>query len=215
MKNALVIAALASSLTVVCQAAPVPENLLACSKVEDPAERVKCYDAQIEAMKAAAGSSSSPATGAVQALSTHKSAAAPVAPAGQSNAPVSSSSLVASTKGPTPGTPSAATGAPLPTVAPTPESFGQEQLPRSTRAADSREDESLKSRINALSASGSNEYMISLENGQIWRQLEPNTTSTFFRVGDDVHIEKGALGSYHLWCVSTGAKNWILVRRMR
>jgi len=50
MKNALVIVAVASCIVPWCRAAsppPVPQSLLACRKLQDDGERVRCYDAQI------------------------------------------------------------------------------------------------------------------------------------------------------------------------
>ena len=81
--------------------------------------------------------------------------------------------------------------------------------------ARTKEEQSLTSRITALNAVGPNKYLISLENGQVWRQKESDQVVAFFHVGDDVRIERGMLGSYHLWAVSTGEKNWIPVKRMR
>jgi hypothetical protein len=36
----------------------------------------------------------------------------------------------------------------------------------------------------------------------------------FFRVGDDVRIEKGAMGSYHLFTAATGSRTWVQVVRI-
>jgi hypothetical protein len=58
-------------------------------------------------------------------------------------------------------------------------------------------------------------YAISLANGQIWRQEEASDVSLFFRVGDGVRIEKGALGSYHMSTAATGTKNWVRVTRIQ
>src|SRR6185437_5044882 len=70
MKNALAIVALTSGLSIAARAESpptVPESLLACAKLQDSAERVRCYDAQVAAMQqagkgpAAAGPASSAA----------------------------------------------------------------------------------------------------------------------------------------------------------
>ena len=73
----------------------------------------------------------------------------------------------------------------------------------------------MSSRITAMTEVGAKKYLISLENGQVWRQQESAQVASFFHVGDDVLIRKGALGSYQLSSVSTGEKNWIPVMRMR
>src|SRR6185312_6269075 len=56
MKNALAIVALTSGLSIAARAESppaVPEGLLACAKLQDSAERVRCYDAQVAAMQQA------------------------------------------------------------------------------------------------------------------------------------------------------------------
>jgi len=58
MKNAFAVVALAAFVSGVCRGAspapPVPDNLLACRKLQDQGERVRCYDAQIDTMSAGA-----------------------------------------------------------------------------------------------------------------------------------------------------------------
>jgi hypothetical protein len=58
-------------------------------------------------------------------------------------------------------------------------------------------------------------FAISLANGQVWRQEEASHIALFFRVGDDVRIEKGTLGSYHMSTAATGSKNWVRVTRVQ
>jgi len=58
-------------------------------------------------------------------------------------------------------------------------------------------------------------YVISLANGQVWRQVEASDITLFFRVGDNVRIEKGALGSYHLFTGATGSSSWVQVTRVQ
>ncbi len=91
--------------------------------------------------------------------------------------------------------------------------FGQEELPQAQQPR--KGVASLSSRITAMTEVGAKKYVISLENGQVWRQQESAQVASFFHVGDDVLIRKGALGSYQLSSVSAGAKNWIPVMRMR
>src|SRR6185437_1972253 len=207
MKNAFSAAALVSFFSIACHAAtpaPVPQNLLACSKLQDPAERVRCYDAQIAAMISA--TAPTPAPGSATA------SARPAAPAAVEAAHAAPAVPPAATASPGRGAPPRA-----PAVAASDRSraaeFGQEQLPQAERPAN--ENQSLSSRITALNALGASKYVISLENGQVWRQSESDHIASLFRVGDDVRIERGSLGSYHLWAASMGQKNWILVMRMR
>ena len=58
------------------------------------------------------------------------------------------------------------------------------------------------------------QYVIKLANGQVWRHSGMQTM-TFFRVGDDVNIEREMLGSYHMWSKATGGDtNWVRVTRV-
>lgn len=218
MKNALAIAILAVSFTSACLAqtsAPVPQNLLACSKVQDAAERVRCYDAQIAAMSSATattpapGATTAPSAAAASATAPAPRAPAPAASSATAPAPRASASVGASA--------AAATAASAPAAAESARAaqFGQEELPQAARPPRNKEDESLSSRITALNVVGANKYLISLENGQVWRQKESDHIASFFHVGDDVRIERGMLGSYRLWAVSAGEKNWIAVLRAR
>ncbi len=201
MKSPIALAALASCFSAASHAAsppPVPENLQACSKLQDAGERVRCYDAQIAAMNAAAATSTpaSVETATPPATSTPTTAAA------------------------TPAAPTLRRSAPPPTAAATtPQQsaqakFGQEFLPANARPAPPEQEVSLSSSITRLSLIGPAVYDISLSNGQVWRQ-EGSHTTAFFRVGDDVRIKKGLLGSYQMSTAAAGAKNWVRVTRIQ
>lgn len=156
MKHAVVVLAVTSCIVSLCRAAtppPVPEGLLACRKLQDDGERVRCYDAQIAKL-----------TGEAVARSR----------------------------------------------------FGEETLPPAAQPKSRPPEETaLLSSITALRKASSGTYTVSLANGQIWRQEESSQAAQFFRVGDDVRIEKAALGSYHMSTSSTGAKNWVRVTRIQ
>jgi hypothetical protein len=92
--------------------------------------------------------------------------------------------------------------------------FGAETLPASARPARPGQEVTLVASITAVSKAGPKTYLISLSNGQVWRQDGSQTTG-FFKVGDDARIERGALGSYHMSTTATGAKNRVLVTRVR
>jgi hypothetical protein len=244
MKTALIAAALASTFATASQAAPppVPQNLLACSKLQDASERVRCYDAQIAAMNSAAapqaptapaaptpaapvggsspGAPSASAPAAVHAppATAASPSAAALPPAGEPAAagpaaPPRASGAASSAAAAGGAAGAAASLTPAGSETGAAAKFGQEQLPEAARPQPKTEDLSLHSTITGLSSVGSNKFLITLANGQIWRQQESDQVATFYRVGDGVSIERGALGSYHLWTASTGRKNWILVRR--
>jgi hypothetical protein len=168
VKYGVAIAALTSCFAAVCRTASpaaVPENLVACSKLPDPGERVRCYDTQIAAMIA---------------QGAHTAAPAATAPKQPSNA-----------------------------------TFGEELLPLTSRSkAPARAESALLSSITAVSQIGPKLFVISLANGQVWSQ-EGSQITTFFHVGDDARIERGALGSYHLSTTAAGQKNWVLVTRIQ
>ncbi len=189
MKQSLVLVALASCVTAAADAVspPVPDNLQACSKVPDAGERVRCYDAEIAKMNAAAASTA----------------------AGVSRAPATSTAAGAAP-------PPVAAAAPRAASPSTTAKFGEETLPATARPqARPEEEAALLSSITALRKVGQQKYAISLANGQVWSQEEPSQLSLFFRVGDSVRIEKAALGSYHMSTDRTGAKNWVRVTRVQ
>jgi hypothetical protein len=94
--------------------------------------------------------------------------------------------------------------------------FGAETLPSTSHPkAVSPEQVVLLSSIMAMRAIGHDTYVISLSNGQVWRQAGASQLALFFRIGDDVRIEKGALGSYHMSTAGTGSKNWVRVTRVQ
>ena len=194
MKNTLVIVTLTSFIAAACRAAspapPVPDNLLACRKLADEGERVRCYDTQIDKMSGAPGTA--PAV----------TRAAPTAPKAAGSAPAPNP----------PPAPPAVTAKQADSTA----KFGRETLPPTARPKPSAEEESaLVSSITALRQVARATYAISLANGQVWRQEEASDTSLFFRVGDSVRIEKGSLGSYRLSTGATGTKNWVRVSRVQ
>jgi hypothetical protein len=102
-----------------------------------------------------------------------------------------------------------------PAGASSPAQFGEENLPRNLRPLKAEDETTLLSSIKAMRAVGPETYAISLSNGQVWRQEEGSHIALFFHVGDNVRIEKGALGSYHMSTAATGSKNWVRVTRIQ
>ena len=189
MKHLSVLPCLSLCLVAGVQAASPPAGFQACSELSDPTQRLGCYDARMAEFKSQA--SAPPAV-----------VAATPAPA-----PV-----------PTPvPAPVPATAPPVVAAAPaTPVTkFGADDLPLRTRPK-VEADEVLQSRIADIRVAQSNVYVISLANGQVWRQSESGTQVVmFFRPGNDVRIEKGMLGDYRMSTTQTGAKNWVRVTRIR
>jgi hypothetical protein len=213
MKNALVHAAVVSCLAGAVHAAapgPVPEQLLACSKLQDESARVRCYDEQIAAMNAAAAAA--------------PKAAIPSAPASPSVPTTPAAAVSASAPAPTAGTAAPAKSAPAaatmssgpvaPQAGGSAQEFGKESLPVAKREKRPVTEDTLVSTITDIHSLGSI-YLISLANGQVWRQEGSSSVTSFFRTGYDVKIERAMMGSYQMSTPQTGEKNWVHVTRVR
>lgn len=232
MKKELVIAALSSCIGSVALAADpagspqVPEGLLACSNIQDTAERVRCYDAQVAAMKkarngaatGAAASSAVPAPAPGPTAAPTRPAAVPALPAARAPAKAKEANdgSEAATTGGSAAPDSARRGAAQPSTAPARSAaqFGEEELPATQRPKPRREHDTLSSSITGVTKGPPGIYYFSLANGQVWR-AEGSQIAVLFRVGIPVRIERGALGSYHMSAPEAGTKNWMYVRRIR
>jgi hypothetical protein len=72
--------------------------------------------------------------------------------------------------------------------------------------------ESLTGRIASLSADGQGMNIVTLDNGQTWRQLAGSTKLLALKVGDEVTITRASFGSF-LMSTSTGRP--LRVRRVK
>ena len=202
MKHAPVLLALASLFLTVGHAASAPtppENLMVCTRMADPGERLRCYDTQMTAMGAVVAipppqttpPASSPPPAVVTAPKTEV-AAAPPGPAASSAAP--------------------------PPVLTAEQKFGADNLPPAARAKVEKvekPDKVLVSTIASIRQVRPKLWLIVLANGQIWLQ-DGTQITMFFRDGYDVRIEKGLLsGDYRMSTVQTGDKNWVRVSRVQ
>ena len=173
-----------------------PANLMPCTRMADPGERLRCYDAQMTAM------------GAVVATSPPAAAPPAVTPP-PAVVPAPKTEIAAATPAPTP---SSATPAPAPT---TEQRFGAENLPPTTREKVDKPDKVLVSTIASIKQVRPKLWLIVLANGQIWLQ-DGTQITMFFREGYDVRIEKGLLsGDYRMSTAQTGDKNWVRVSRIQ
>jgi hypothetical protein len=59
----------------------------------------------------------------------------------------------------------------------------------------------LQAVVSAVSFRGRGELVVRLDNGQVWRQIQPSDYP--LKPGDHVEIDVAALGSYRLWTPST------------
>jgi hypothetical protein len=112
--------------------------------------------------------------------------------------------------GPTP--PPAVTAAPP--VARTEPSIGEEQVRRRNEPAEPAEALALHARIADARRGGGGIYLLTLDNGNVWRH-EEGSMAEYLKIGEAVTIRPGTLGSYRLTLDSGSAKNWVRVTRVR
>ena len=195
--------------------AAVADKLVACGSIPDETERYRCYDGVNASMRpAAAGRVAGAGTAARPPAATPapRVAAAPAATASASAAVTAAAGNMP--KAPVaPATEAVAAPAAKATAAPD-DRVGEEYLaPTQRRSAQPRT--AVHSSIASVDQVRPSQYVIKLANGQVWRHTG-DQTMTFFRVGDDVNIEREMLGSYHMWSNATGGDtNWVRVTRVQ
>ncbi|WKT61953.1 hypothetical protein Q2E61_07075 [Microbulbifer thermotolerans] len=86
------------------------------------------------------------------------------------------------------------------------QNFGQEQLRITEDAPDT-----IEAAIADISKTAYNKALITLDNGQVWRQND--STRLTWKVGDAVVLERGLLGSFFMKQADGGRK--IRVKRIR
>jgi hypothetical protein len=147
------------------------DELRVCRDLPDDDARLICYDAAVDRSRQSTYSSPAPA-------SESPPAAAPAEPAG------------------TPGTAAAAAATGTLTQE---DLFGKtgDEVERTVEEAtgDQRID-SLSATVTKLREYAYNKVLITLDNGQVWKQVD--TSSLRLRVGDAIDIERASLGSFML-----------------
>jgi hypothetical protein len=152
-----------------CWAADPLAGLLACRELTDAAARLACFDRETAALA--------------------RAPAAPVAAAPVAAAPSATPAI------PTPATPTAPALTPeqkfglSSSAIAAKEEAGGKQAPKETK---------LQGRITALALAADGRTLFTLDNSQVWRQLEADGTDVMARLGDPVTISRGLLGSYWL-----------------
>jgi len=98
-----------------------------------------------------------------------------------------------------------------PVVAATPPTtgLGSERLPRTASAAPRRAQE-LTAGIAGITYDARGRFTITLDNGEVWRQLEGDTAVLQGARNSTVRISRGALGSYDLNVVGRNASYRVL-----
>ncbi len=190
-----------------CRSTPpaaVSEKIMACGSIQDEAERYRCYDGLNASMRPASA-------GRVAATNSAPAAAAPAAI-------VSAPAAVTAATGSAPKTPvtpaTDAVAAPAVKATAAPDDRVGEEYLAPTQRRSAQPPSAVHSSIASVDQVRPSMYVIKLANGQVWRHTGVQTMA-FFRVGDDVNIEREMLGSYHMWSKTTGGDtNWVRVTRV-
>ena len=86
-------------------------------------------------------------------------------------------------------------------VAETPEEFGSEYLPKTRKGRDEGKLKSITSKIAEVRINAIGVATLTLENGQVWRQLESDDKKLFFPSGDKLYtakVKRSLFGNYML-----------------
>ena len=172
----------------------LPPAVVACMNEHDSTQRLACYDREVpRAVAAARPPGSTPGTSAP---------ASQLATAPPTRAPAASSTHGTSGAGPQPataptsGSPPASAGQ---SAAAEVDAFGmttQIQRQQTGASAPPRLDK-LIARITAVSYKPRGEFVVTLDNGQVWEEAE-TTSHLPLRAGDDITIKRGMLGAFYL-----------------
>jgi hypothetical protein len=196
-----------------------------CAGKTNAKARLACYDAIAAQLKAGQIPT------AVAPLAAPAPAPVAVAPAPVAAAPQPAPFVAVPTAAPAPAAaapapaPVAAAPAPAPVAAAapppaakpvTPEAqFGSEQLAKETRqaAGQTEEADAISSVLKSFSFTPLGRVIVTLDNGQVWRQIEGDTSKFRGKEGDTVTIEHAVLSGYNMTISShTGL---IKVRRVK
>jgi hypothetical protein len=133
-----------------------------CQRLESPADRLECYERQVNAASAQEPAAA-PASPAPQA-------AAPTAPDARSAAPPPAAAAAAAT-----AAPAASAGATPSNPSPAATSGQAKQSSAAKSSGDSKptNPQDIVGKVTALSKTVPNAWLITLDNGQVWRQTYP------------------------------------------
>lgn len=96
-----------------------------------------------------------------------------------------------------------------PSVSAAPSGLGSERLPRTASSAP-RGAQELIAGVSSISYDARGRFTVTLDNGQVWRQLEGDTAVLTGARKSTVRISRGALGSYDLNIVGRNASYRVL-----
>lgn len=90
--------------------------------------------------------------------------------------------------------------------------FGAETLAPELRPVDPDRIDQVNSKVAEILSNRAKQPIWLLENGQLWRHIDGDATFNV-RVGEDVRIERGAVGSYRMFFLKS--RRAVGVRRLR
>lgn len=179
-----------------------------CAAKTNAKERLACYDAIAAKLK-----SGDVVATPVPAPTPAPVAAAPVAPA---PATVAATPVVPPPAAPAPvaAAPAPVAAAPAPAVQPESQ-FGAEHLDKPTReaAGQPQQLDEIKGSITTISFLPNGRALVTLNNGQVWRQIDGDNDHFRGKEGESATIERGIFGSYNL--TVDGHNQMIKVQRVR
>jgi hypothetical protein len=163
-----------------------------CVQIKDSLERLVCFD------RAFAGTATLTPAPAVK-----------LAPAPLPSPPP----VVAVAPVPAPP-PAVAMAAPAPPAAAAP-ALGDEVIKRNKpQEPEDTGPTSLVAKISALKETRKNVFRISLDNGQVWQQMDMESLF-IVKVGDIVEVQKGRLGGYRMGKTGGQSSGWVRVTRLK
>ena len=168
-----------------------------CAQQKDSLQRLVCYDRIFQAENVVPTAQAAAPAVAPPVAAAPAAVAAPAAAAAVS-APKAAAAAASPAAGPAAATPASAPA------------LGDESLKKDKKSSQEAP-KSLEARVTAVRESRPELFRMTLENGQIWQQVE---TSSLFHVkqGDLVRIEKGSMGSYRM-SLAKGS-GWVRVTRV-
>lgn len=177
--------------------------ITACAGKADADARLACYDTIAASLGTA---TAAPAAAPVAPAAAPQVAAVPPAPAAAPAAPAPAAvgTLPVAT----------ASAAPPPPKTETASDFGSERLPRETLRAAGKPDplDEIHGTIKEIRLTPLGRAIVTLNNGQVWRQTDGDGTKFRGKAGEAITIERGFLNSYNL--IVEGRSGLIKVRRI-
>lgn len=177
----------------------LPPSLRACMSETDAARRLACFDR--ESAQLANDSVARVSAPAPRQPDPPVAAPAPAAPAPAATAPAATAPAATT-----------AQSAAAPTAAATAQSaedkFGFRgniaRAEHDKKEAEEREFEQLTAKVAELSTLPHGDLQLTLDNGQVWQQ-KPGDRGMRVKVGDEVTIKRGSLGSFLLTSTAKGS----------